>query len=113
MVRGSIPRDTLFVSLGWPDSEVVKRGRLKICSFGFAGSNPALASLLCHLKVGGSIPPSLIYTMGGIAQSGERQTEVCPGNAGPTTLTLERDRSLAIWQAQNLAQLGRAQDSYS
>ena len=27
------------------DSEVVKRGRLKICSFGFAGSNPALASL--------------------------------------------------------------------
>jgi hypothetical protein len=30
----------------------------------------------CYLKVGGSIPPSLNFVFGGIAQSGERQTEV-------------------------------------
>ena len=29
-----------------------------------------------YLKVGGSIPPSLKFVFGGIAQSGERQTEV-------------------------------------
>jgi hypothetical protein len=33
----------------------------------------------CHLKVGGSIPPSL-KVFGGIAQSGERQTEVSDGS---------------------------------
>jgi len=31
---------------------------------------------LRHLKVGGSIPPSLNACFGGVAQSGERQTEV-------------------------------------